>query len=141
MSLLQDHRRSLVEGIQLVKELGIKKRACIQHFNAGDGIEDTLVGVVAGMLLGSGEGGADTELPMIAFARSEDGKGLKVSARANRALVDRGLDLSIVMKTATAAVGGSGGGHNVAAGGLIPEGTEDKFLDEVERMVRAQLKL
>jgi RecJ-like exonuclease len=139
MTLLQDHRRSLVEGIQLVNELGIHRAEQLQWFDAGAGIQDTLVGVVAGMLLGSGEAGADPDLPMIAFARAEDGSGIKVSARAARALVEKGLDLSAVMRTASASVGGSGGGHNVAAGGLIPEGAQARFLEEAEKLVRAQL--
>ncbi|MBM4248516.1 MAG: DHH family phosphoesterase [Euryarchaeota archaeon] len=139
LSLLQDHRRSLVEGIQLVSELGIRRTGHLQWFDAGDGIQDTLVGVVAGMLLGSGESGADPALPVFAFARAEDGSGVKVSARAARALVDRGLDLSAVMREASAAVGGSGGGHNVAAGGLIPEGARDRFLEAAERVLRDQL--
>jgi RecJ-like exonuclease len=139
LSLLQDHRRSLVEGIQLVKDLGIRRMEFLQWFDAGAGIQDTLVGVVAGMLLGSGEGGADPNLPMIAFARAEDGSGIKVSARAARALVDKGLDLSAVMRTASAAVGGSGGGHNVAAGGLVPEGAQQRFLEEADKLIRAQL--
>jgi RecJ-like exonuclease len=138
-SLLQGHRRSLVEAIQYVKEVGIEKRGLLQHFHAGTAIQDTIVGVVAGMLLGSGEAGADPSLPMMAFAVSEDGRGVKVSARAARALVERGLDLSAVMKAATASVGGTGGGHNVAAGGMIPEGAEERFLQAAEQIIRAQM--
>ena len=139
LSLLQGHRRSLVEGIQFVKEKGVEKRKYLQHFHAGTAIQDTLVGVVAGMLLGSGEAGADPSLPMIAFAVSEDGKGVKVSARAARALVEKGLDLSLVMKAASAAVGGSGGGHNVAAGGMIPEGAEERFLEAAGNVISDQI--
>ena len=141
LALLQDHRRSLVEGIALVKELGIRRMGHLQYFDAGTGIQDTLVGVVAGMLLGSGEAGADPMLPLIAFAEAEDGAGTKVSARAARPLVENGLDLSAVMRTASAAVGGSGGGHNVAAGGLIPSGSKQRFLQEAEKIIRAQLFL
>lgn len=139
MTLLQDHRRSLVEGIRLVQDLGIRKMDLVQWFDAGAGIQDTLVGVVAGMLLGSGEAGADPDLPMVAFATAEDGSGIKVSARAARPLVEKGLDLSAVMRAASAAVGGSGGGHNVAAGGMIPKGSQARFLEEAERLIRAQL--
>jgi RecJ-like exonuclease len=137
--LLQDHRRSLAEGITLVKELGIRRMDHLQYFDAGAGIQDTLVGVVAGMLLGSGEAGADPLLPIMAFADAEDGAGTKVSARAARPLVEKGLDLSAVMRTASAAVGGSGGGHNIAAGGLIPKGSEKRFLEEAEKIIQQQL--
>ncbi|MGQ9581939.1 MAG: DHHA1 domain-containing protein [Thermoplasmatota archaeon] len=139
LSLLQGHRRSLVEGIQLVRELGVVRRRRIQYFHASDGISDTLVGVVAGMLLSSGEAGADPELPIVAFALAEDRSGVKVSARGTRALIDRGLDLSDAMRRAASVVGGSGGGHNIAAGATIPEGAEERFLEEVERVVAAQL--
>jgi len=128
-----------VEAIQYVKGMGVEKRRFLQHFNAGMAIQDTIVGVVAGMLLGSGEAGADPSLPIIAFASSEDQKGIKVSARAARALVEKGLDLSAVMKAASASVGGSGGGHNVAAGGMIPAGTEERFLRAAEDIIRDQL--
>jgi RecJ-like exonuclease len=138
-SLLQGHRRSLVEAIHYVKDMGLEKRRYLQHFHAGTAIQDTIVGVVAGMLLGSGEAGADPSLPIIAFATSEDGKGVKVSARAARALVEKGLDLSAVMKAASASVGGSGGGHNVAAGGMIPEGAEERFLRAAEDIISVQL--
>jgi RecJ-like exonuclease len=74
---------------------------------------------------------------MIAFAEAED--GIKVSARADRSLGDRGLDLSVVMSTAAQLVGGFGGGHNVAAGATIPPGKEKEFLDAVEDIVASQV--
>ncbi|MDR2846662.1 MAG: DHH family phosphoesterase, partial [Candidatus Methanoplasma sp.] len=75
--------------------------------------------------------------PIFAFADADD--GVKVSARASRALTDRGLDLSFVMKTASEVVGGYGGGHSVAAGATIPKGMEDAFLDAVEDIVSSQV--
>ena len=93
------------------------------------------MGIVAGMLLNSDS--VRHELPMIAFAESDD--GVKVSARANRELTDRGLDLSFIMKKASELVGGYGGGHNVAAGATIPEDKKEAFLDIVEDLVSAQL--
>ena len=71
------------------------------------------------------------------FDDSDD--GVKVSARADRSLVRKGLDLSSVMKIASEMVGGYGGGHNIAAGATIPKGKEEVFLDAVDDMVMAQL--
>ena len=76
-------------------------------------------------------------MPIIAFAKADD--GVKVSARADRSLGERGLDLSIIMNRAAEIVGGYGGGHNVAAGATIPVDKEDQFLDIVEDMVASQL--
>ncbi len=44
---------------------------------------------------------------------------IKISARAPRSLVDRGLNLSEIMKDVAERYGGHGGGHNVAAGASI----------------------
>ncbi len=136
LSMLNHHRRNLVEGVNFVKEIGIVKREHLQYFHAGDNINENIVGIVASMVLTDGDA---KDLPIIAFANSEDGN-IKVSARAPRALVDRGLDLSIIMREASEVVGGYGGGHNVAAGASIPKGKEDEFLDIVEKMIKKQLQ-
>ncbi len=136
LAMLNHHRRSLVQGVNFVKEIGIIKRDYLQYFHAGGNINENIVGIVASMLL-TEEG--NRELPIIAFANSEDGN-IKVSARAPRSLVERGLDFSIIMREASAQVGGFGGGHNIAAGATIPKGKEEEFLDIVERMIRKQLE-
>ncbi len=136
LNMLNHHRRSLVQGVNFVKEIGIIKREYLQYFHAGGNINENIVGIVASMLL-TEEG--NRELPIIAFANSEDGN-IKVSVRAPRSLVDRGLDFSIIMREASAQVGGFGGGHNIAAGATIPKGKEEEFLDIVESMIKKQLE-
>lgn len=64
---------------------------------------------------------------------------LKVSARGNRTLTRNGLDLSVVMEEASQAVGGDGGGHDVAAGATIPENNRDEFIDVVDTKIANQL--
>ena len=39
------------------------------------------------------------------------------------------------MSEAAAAVGGMGGGHNVAAGATIPVGKKEVFLDKIEELI------
>src|SRR2546427_4973976 len=118
-----------------IAELGINQLDSVQYFHAADKIRDTVVGITASMLLN--QEGATRDLPIIAFAMAED--GIKVSARTTRELVARGLDLAAVMQTASKAVGGQGGGHHAAAGATIPPGTEPKFLEIANRMVRDQI--
>lgn len=131
-----EHRRNISSALQYVKQNDlIRVRKYIQYFDAGDSIKDTVVGIVAGMILGSE--GFRKDIPMLAFAEADD--GIKVSARADRFLGEQGLDLSIIMSEASAKVGGYGGGHNVAAGATIPEDKKEEFLDIVEEMVRSQL--
>ena len=131
-----DHRKHISSALSYIKEGGLlRERRFIQYFDAGPEIRETVVGIVAGILLNSGD--ANRMLPILAFAEADD--GIKVSARANRALTDRGLDLSFIMKTASEIVGGYGGGHKVAAGATIPTGKEEDFLDIVEDLVSSQI--
>lgn len=138
--LLRDHRSALAEAISLAKDLGVTRLRNIQYFDAGADIEDTIVGTVAGMLLG--EAGSDRSAPMVAFADSteysEEPK-TKASARGTRDLVSRGMDLSVAMRKAAEAVGGVGGGHNIAAGATIPASRKDDFLGLLDRTVEEQL--
>lgn len=131
-----DHRRHISAALSYIRDNHlVRERRYIQWFDAGSEVRETVVGIVAGIILSSPD--CRRNIPIIAFADSED--GTKVSARANRDLVDRGLDLSEVMSSAAAAVGGTGGGHTVAAGATIPPDRKEEFLDAVERMVSEQV--
>ena len=43
------------------------------------------------------------------------------------------------MRLASEKVGGSGGGHNIAAGATVPEGREEEFLLAIDQAVLSQL--
>lgn len=135
LRLLRGHREYLVESMDAILAAGIREMDAIQYFHAHDKIRDTVVGIAASMALN--QNGASKNLPIIAFANAED--GIKVSGRGTRDLVAKGLDLAAIMLAASKAVGGQGGGHHGAAGATIPPGTEDKFLEIANRMVREQL--
>ncbi|SFF76595.1 RecJ-like exonuclease [Halopelagius inordinatus] len=135
-TLLRNHRRNLSEGLQWVKNEGTTVEDHVQWFDAGTRIRETIVGIVAGMAVGSG--GISRDKPILAFAEKSDSE-VKVSARGSHVLVREGLDLSAVMREASRAVGGDGGGHNVAAGATIPKGREDEFVAEANRIVGDQL--
>jgi len=136
LNLLSGHRHNLVEGLQFAREEKIQKRNYIQYFHAGDGIRDTIIGIVTNMMLNTED--VDKELPLIGFALTENGD-VKVSARATQSLVDRGLDLATALTRAAKELNGLGGGHNIAAGATIPKGKEEEFLQIVEREIKLQL--
>ncbi|MDD1752417.1 MAG: DHH family phosphoesterase [Methanotrichaceae archaeon] len=79
-----------------------------------------------------------TDRPLLTLNRKNE--EVKISARGNKLLVANGLDLSLALRKAAEAVGGVGGGHNIASGASIPQGTEDKFLAIVDESVGEQLK-
>ena len=135
-SLLRGHRKNLVEGIQFAKDEGITQRPYVQFFHAKMGIRDTIIGIVTNMLLNDEE--TRTDIPLVGFADKNNNE-VKASARATQMLVDKGLDLSVVINNAAQSVDGSGGGHNIAAGATIPKGKEDAFLHIFEQEVKKQL--
>ena len=63
----------------------------------------------------------------------------RVSARGTKALVAKGLDLAAALREASVAVGGTGGGHDVASGATVPKGKEEKFVSLVDELVGLQL--
>ncbi|WP_158058547.1 single-stranded-DNA-specific exonuclease RecJ [Halorussus halophilus] len=134
--LLSNHRRNLSEGLQLVKREGVTKEDNLQWFHAEDRIRETIVGIIAGMAVGAD--GIDRGTPILAFAEKNDDE-VKVSARGTPSLTRQGLDLSVVMREASQAVGGDGGGHNVAAGATVPKGTEEEFVERADALVGEQL--
>lgn len=136
-SLLANHRRNLSEGLRLVKEHGVTQENSVQWFDAGEAIRETIVGIVAGMALGTD--GVDSDKPILAFARKND-EEMKVSSRGTGSLVGQGLDLSSVMGEASEAVDGGGGGHDIAAGATVPAGTEKTFVKKADDIVAAQLE-
>lgn len=134
--LLANHRRNLSEGLEYIRENGVESGDYVQWFDADDAIRETIVGIVAGMALGLP--GVDRDQPIVAFARkSEDER--KVSTRGTAALVRQGLDLSSAIHTASVAVGGDGGGHDIAAGATIPAARREDFIDRLEDAIAEQL--
>lgn len=134
--LLQNHRRNLSEGLDTVSEVGVEQRENLQYFDAGDRIRETIVGIVAGMALGTD--GVDADRPIIALARKNEAE-TKVSARGTGRLVGQGLDLSVVVGEAARSVGGDGGGHDIAAGATIPTSERSAFLARADELVGEQI--
>jgi len=67
-------------------------------------------------------------------------KKVDISGRGTERLVKRGLDLSEGMYAAASAVGGSGGGHPIAAGATIPPGKEEEFLKQLDYAIGKKMK-
>ncbi|MCL2142349.1 MAG: DHH family phosphoesterase, partial [Methanimicrococcus sp.] len=115
-TLLAEHRKNLVNGLNFVREKGVIQLKNIQYFYSGEEIKETIVGIIAGMA--SSLENVDRKKPIIGMADSDD--GIKISARGTQELIRRGMNLSKALNDVTEAVGGTGGGHDIAAGGTIP---------------------
>ncbi|QQR92160.1 MAG: DHH family phosphoesterase [Candidatus Iainarchaeum archaeon] len=131
LGLLQEHRRNLAEGIQLMQTQGLQEYKNYYFFDAESKIKDSIVGIVAGMLYGSGS--VKTDKPIVAFSRHEDGS-IKVSARATSELVRNGVNLGLALRETCQSLGSTaeGGGHKIAAGCRLEENQKEQFLQEFD---------
>jgi RecJ-like exonuclease len=137
LGLLRGHRQTLVNCLKTVKESGLVIREKLQYFDGGDRIPESVVGIVANMVLSQNE--VDSSIPVFGFTNSEDDGMIKVSARGTQVLVSKGLKLNEVMNITAEKFGGIGGGHNIAAGATIPEKNKEEFLNAAETLIAKQL--
>ena len=54
-------------------------------------------------------------------------------------MVEKGVDLGKALQDSSNNFGGQGGGHDIAAGALIPYESKDNFLHLVDDMIGFQL--
>jgi RecJ-like exonuclease len=135
MLLLDEHRSAIANGVGIVKESGIEQMKNIVYFDAGEKIDERVVGIVAGMFLEAN----NLEKPIVAFALMKDKVKLKVSSRATTDMIHRGVDLAKAMSSGAKKVGGFGGGHKMAAGAGVPIDKKEDFLKEVDETIGKQL--
>lgn len=125
-------RRGLLEGLLRLEAGGINSMRSLQWFESP---ETTLAGTQAGLAMNYL---LDPQRPVFAF--SHEGAGpIKVSGRGTTELVARGLDLASACRTAAQEVRGEGGGHRIASGATIPDGSRDAFLAVLDREIAGQL--
>ncbi len=122
-NLLLTHRRNLREGVQYAKH-HIENFGKFYFIDARGIIDDSIIGVVAGMLL------SKRDKPLIAASLDENGN-IKFSSR----LLDKEseINLGIILKEVSIQVGGIGGGHKYAAGCTIPNDKINEFLLELNK--------
>ncbi len=130
--VLENYRAQLARSIEYVTKPGvIEQMDNIVVLKGGEVINERQVSSVASILSSSGM--LPRDKPLIAIA--DAGVAVKISARASRELVERGLDLGAILSKLAGEYGGRGGGHNVAAGADIPAERILRFLSDLDRIV------
>jgi RecJ-like exonuclease len=120
-ALLSMHRKMIREGISFAQN-NIQDLGKFFFLDARNVIDESIIGTVIGMVQR-----ATWTKPILGVSNGED-ETIKFSSRANRALVEAGLNLASVMAGACEASQGIGGGHKIAAGASIPKGKINEFL-------------
>jgi RecJ-like exonuclease len=99
--------------------------------DAEDNIEDDFIGTVTTISMSNGF--FDSPVVM-GVAHAENGNS-KVSSRATKELVEKGLNLGEIIGEICEELDGEGGGHNVAAGAKIPRENKEEFIDMLEEKI------
>jgi single-stranded-DNA-specific exonuclease len=131
--LALEHRRYLAKKMEWIRgDERIIPLENIQYFE-GSEIKSEVIGTIAGMILSYG----DWKKPIIGFTPIGEGKeGIKVSLRCSRLLAYDGIHFGNLIRKIAQKVGGSGGGHSVACGAYIPEGSTNKFLTLLDESLK-----
>lgn len=137
--VLAEYRRTIAQYMTWVTETPDRveelEATYVVH---GEGtIDENMTGTISTILASSGA--FDPSKAVLVLARTHKGD-LKVSARATEQLVISGVNLGKILQDLTSKCGGSGGGHDIAAGGSVPTHSEREFVKEIDSEVSRALR-
>lgn len=129
--LTRESARLVVENMVALDKKGLNQRKYFQWFDSTD---SGFTGMLCGIAMQSI---GDSDKPTIGLNQSND--PVNISSRGMWGQLEKGIDLSVAMREACAAVGGSGGGHRIASGGSVPADKVEEFLDILDGIFERQL--
>ncbi len=137
--ILEDYRKNINKYLGWVSEKPdrMKEFQNIYVIYGENFINEKIVGTVSSIVV---SGLANNEKPLLAFANVEKEKAAKFSARTTEAAIRKGVNLGEVMRFASEANGGKGGGHNIAAGAQVPLDKIEDFVKCADEFVGKQLR-
>ncbi|MFH8109261.1 MAG: DHH family phosphoesterase, partial [Candidatus Aenigmatarchaeota archaeon] len=133
LKIFEEYRKEVSRILNWIKEENpIVKGKYANYLIAKDKVPDTLIGTITSILLNSSL--VETK-PLFGLAYSED--QVKISARVPKLF--NSINLKEIIRISTSQLGGEGGGHQKAAGGMIPKGKEEKFIETIEKLLGEKL--
>ena len=135
MDLQRKYRDQIVKGMEWIKREGAVQLSHTQYLYSEDKVLKSVMGTIAS--IGLSVELLDNSKPVLGLSRLH--KDIKISGRTTRAMVAKGVDLGKALHDSSNNFGGQGGGHDIAAGAMIPYESKDNFLNLVNEMVEYQL--
>ncbi len=139
---LQEYKKTLMNALNWLKEEDkIKQKNYLQYFYGENMINENIVGTIATMLIFEKGPVIDLNKPIFGLAERKEEQVFKVSARASKELVEKGLNLSEVIREACKRtnIDVLGGGHPPAAGTKVPLDRAEIFLEQCNEVIKIQL--
>ena len=134
-TLLQQHRTNLASALRRLEENGYTEMQGMYVINDPQ-TPDTIIGIVIGMAQGSMIVPTDRPVIGISTNTTDDSPLAKLSGRAHKRLIERGVNLKeVFVKVAdilnekNETLIAEAGGHPMAAGAFIQKSHVDEFLD------------
>lgn len=136
LNLQRKYREDIIKGLEWIKRERPKKMEHIQYIYTKEKALKGVMGTIASISFSLGL--SDPNLPILALSRMDN--QVKVSARATQNMIKKGVDLGRALRDASSNFGGTGGGHDIAAGAMIPYRELENFLRLVDNIIGTQKK-
>lgn len=135
LQLQRKYREQIVKGLSWIKKEGAPQLNSIQYLYSEDKVLKSVMGTIVSIALSVGI--LDSQKPVLGLSRLH--KDIKISGRTTREMVDKGVNLGKALMDSSNNFNGQGGGHDIAAGAMIPVEAKDSFLHIVDEMIEFQL--
>lgn len=126
-NLLKAYRKIIGNYIRWIENNpdSIKQTEYTSYILGKDVINENFIGTIVSMLF------KPTKKTLIGFGKSKD--GIKISGRSED------VDIRGIIVETARICGGTGGGHESAAGAIIPLEKQEKFIENFEKLIKEKL--
>ena len=136
---LTEYRQAITDILRWIEAHPdrVEEMSSIYVLHGGESVDEKMVSAVSTIITTNMP---NAEKPVIAYAVVPSENIIKISARTVDALTSRGFNIGEIMREASEKFGGTGGGHDVAAGAQVPIKSREGFLKCVDELVKESLK-
>ncbi|KXB04345.1 hypothetical protein AKJ50_02495, partial [candidate division MSBL1 archaeon SCGC-AAA382A13] len=135
LEIVEKYQNLIIETMNQIasNKEKIKTTSHLRYLDFGDDVKSKIVGEILSIAIESGL--IKTDKPIFGLSKAGEDR-LKISARATPEYVESGPALGKVLKKVSEELGGSGGGHNVAAAARIPLERKSEFIKKTNKLIQ-----
>jgi len=135
VEFLKKYHDSLIKGVSWIKREGSQEMDNVQYIYTEDKEKKKIMGTLA--TLGIDLDILNPQKPVITLSRMHD--LVKISGRTTLEMTNKGVNLGFALEQASKSFNGAGGGHNIAAGAVIPYRELENFKNLVNDIISTQI--
>ncbi|HHY00400.1 MAG TPA: DHH family phosphoesterase [Methanothermobacter sp.] len=135
VEFLKKYQNSLIKGVSWIRREGSQEMDNVQYIYTEDKEKKKIMGTLA--TLGIDLKILNPEKPVVTLSRMHD--QVKISGRTTLEMTSKGVNLGFALEQASKSFNGAGGGHNIAAGAIIPYRDLQNFKNLVNDIISTQI--